>query len=227
MKTQKIFSGTGTSKMIKAAALALTLMALGNSAQAALVPCPATYAVDPTSLVEDATKQFTAVGSCQYLNNPDTNNVANQTNINAAGFFGTTSWSINGMNGQLPGGNPGLTGTWAISGVDFSAYDYMIVFKDGSGTNLVGFLLNEVYANGTWSSPFMKAAFSGLNNNQIKGVSHYTIAQRTGIIDPPCAVGDPDCDPNEIPEPGSIALMALGMIGAGVALKRRRSRRAE
>jgi hypothetical protein len=43
-------------------------------------------------------------------------------------------------------------------------------------------------------------------------------------IEEPCPTNDPECNPTDIPEPGSLSLLALGLLGAAVA-SRRRSRR--
>lgn len=43
-------------------------------------------------------------------------------------------------------------------------------------------------------------------------------------IEEPCPLTDPECNPTDIPEPGSLSLLALGLLGAAVA-SRRRSRR--
>lgn len=225
MKTPATTAG----KLATAAILSATLFGFGNPAYAKPVPvvyqlanCPTTFTTSPTGKVEDGGGTTTAASACQYLTPPETNNVASIEHINTAGFFTFTDWALNGDNGQM--GPGGLTGTWSIDDVDFATYDYMIVFKDGAGTNLIGFLLNEQFASGAWSSPFTNEAFTSLKVGQTKAVSHFTIAQREGS-EAPCNPQTQDCGPREIPEPDGIALMSLGMISAAIAL-RRRSRRA-
>jgi hypothetical protein len=206
---------------LKVGVLAATLLGVGNSAQAALVSCPASFTTtDPK--VENLAGDATAASDCQYLTPADPSNVASIGNINAAGFFGTSTWTLNTGNGQVDPSNDQF-GTWAISDADFVTYDYMIVFKDGSDTNLIGFLFNEQFENGSWSSPFTNPPFD-TNNGRTKDVSHYTIAQRAGV-EVPCNPDIEDCGPREVPEPNGIALMSLGMIAAAAVFRRRRSQR--
>jgi hypothetical protein len=208
---------------IRIAALAAGLLGVGGMAQAAVLSCPASFVTDPDAKVENADGTMTAASDCQYISPADTNNVASVENINAAGFFGPDDWSLNGANGQVTPGAGGLSGTWSIFEADFTSFAYMIVFKDGSDTNLIGFLLNGSFANGVWSSPFTNPPFN-LNEGQVKGVSHYTIVQRAAGEEP-CDPQIEDCGPNEVPEPGSLALMSLGMVAGAYFMKRRRTRR--
>lgn len=202
-----------TGKLLNIAILGVTLLGLGNSAQAALVSCPLSFTTNPTARVEDPTATTTAASACQYISPSSPSNVANATNINAAGFFGFSDWTINAGNGQVDPSND-QTGTWAITAADFASNDYIIVFKDGQDTNLVAFLLNELYSSGTWSSPFSNPPFDVRNT---KDVSHYTIAQRTA--EPPCQV---NCNPQELPEPGNIPLFGIGVLGLAAAIRYRR-----
>ena len=209
---------TTTWKRIGASLLAMVLTGLGGAAQATtLNTCPLSFFNNPAAKVENAAGTMTAVSNCQYLTPPDPSNVGHIADINAAGFFGFSDWTVNAGNGQVNPSNDQL-GTWAITGVNFAAYDYMIVFKDGRDTNLVAFLFNEQFVNGVWSTPFTSPPF---DVRQPKDVSHYTIAQRLGT-ETPCDPRVRDCGGNEVPEPDGIALISLGMLGAALALKRRR-----
>lgn len=188
--------------------LAASSFVVVQAAQAGLVSCPASFVTDPDAKVEDPTGTTTAASACQYLDDADSGNVANLDNINAAGFFGTSNWEINGGNGQIEV-DEASTGTWAIDMPDFTTYDYMIVFKDGDDTNLVGFLLNELYASGVWSTPFTSPPFTFNGSSTAHDVSHYTIVQREG-----------EGPGNEIPEPGVLGLMGIGLLGY-TAVRRR------
>lgn len=221
MKLQTKTYRVQAKKVVKGVMLAGFLCGLASSAQAALISCTGAFTTDPTSKVEDATGTMTATSACQYITPADSSNTAKLVNINAAGFFGTSTWVANSLaNTQLDPGND-LTDTWSITNANFALYDYIIVFKDGDGTNLTAFLFNELFTNGVWSSPFASPIVDVSNP---KEVSHYTIAQRDAV-EVPCNPQIEDCRPREIPEPTSIALMSLGMLGAAVALKRSRSHR--
>jgi hypothetical protein len=192
------------------ALVAATLAALAFGpwqAEAALLGC------SPGSLPHvTSAGGATAVSNCQYVSPPDQSNVASITNINAAGFFGFADWLSNGQD-QLGGaGSTGASGIWSIANEDFATRDYIIVFKDGSDTNLIAFLFNEQFSSGNWTSPFTDPPFD-FNNNQIKDVSHYTIAYRLD--------GDIPTDPQAVSEPLSLALFGMALAGLGVVSRRR------
>lgn len=215
MKVQKVGSKWTAGKLVTGTVLAATLFGFGNLAHAALASCPASYTAAGTAKVEDDTGTFNAASNCQYLTPADNNNVASITNINIAGFFGTASWSSNGQD-QIDTTDQS-TGSWEIDDVDFATYDYIIVFKDGNDTNLTAFLFNEIYTSGVWSTPFTPD-LPGVG--QTKDVSHYTIARRTSTECIP-RPGFP-CGEQEVPEPGTLTLLGIGALSAGLLSRRRR-----
>jgi len=178
--------------------------AFSAPASAALVTCPASFIADGTAKVFNGGNS--AVSGCQILTPPSPSNVGNIANINAAGFFGYSDWV---SNSQTQIDSNASSGSWTINGVDFAAYDYIIVFKSGQGTNLTAFLFNEEFASGNWSTPFTDPPFDFPGAATKRDVSHYTIAKRYNPTT------------TEVPEPAMIGLRGLGRVGLSVARRRK------
>lgn len=105
------------------------------------------------------------------------------------------SWTVNGT-------GPGLPTTLDLIGVLKGSNNYAAFFFDN-----VAF---DGSSGGNWSISFVN------NGGRIPDLSHLSVYVRAG--DP--GGGTP---PQAIPEPASIALAGLAMLGAGLASRRRRS----
>lgn len=149
----------------------MSMLAFGSAAQAALVSCGTNSSLNLLIKVANAV-------DCQYLTPFDSSNVASMTSINTAKFFGTSDWVDIGKT-EISG--DGQSGTWSVSNPETLKYDYIIVFKAGSGTNLIAFKLNlTASSSGRWTSPFTKPPFD-IAGSGAQDVSHYTIARRKSV----------------------------------------------
>lgn len=144
--------------------------------------------------------------------------------VNVNSFFGFNTWKFDGKyeNGtdasslfNFTGG--GQSGTYTFVGSNIYS-DLMLVFKAGAGTNLVGYLLNVTTPSGTYASPFSDPPFDLPGNSSTKDISHISVYYRAG---------DPGVPPSgNVPEPATIAMLGLGLLGMGFVSRRTRKKHA-
>lgn len=145
--------------------------------------------------------------------------------VNVEQFFNINNWLFDGKYdniGPVSGtdnstllnftGN-NQSGTFTRTGAQ-SLSDLMLVFKDGGSTNLVGYLIDLTtlgVGSGTYQSPFLEPPFDYPGNGP-RDVSHISVYYREGTR-----------PPQQIPEPGSLALAGLALIGFAAVRRRARS----
>lgn len=214
--------------MTRTSLAALALLAMQASAQAAI--CTATSSLtNPDATLTNSTSCGTGI-----IN--DTNDSA--ADINSLVIGGYTNWSaLDRVNapgtfssiGNLvtTGTSPaGPSGSWGFN--DLAGYnDYVLVIKDGGapGGNAAQSIYWDWFVVDTSAGCDSTSAISGKSycglwsmygvNGNIKNISHLSLYGR---------LSDGGGGGDEIPEPASLALAAIGLLGVGLASRRRQSR---
>lgn len=201
MKTQSILLFC-----LASASSFLISLAVSGTANAGFISCVGT---DP---IYDISGKVSTATDCTILDPLDgqANDTPQPGFVNDQGFFGITNWLFDGKWNStdtgfvdssslfnFTGGGPSGAFTYVgASGIS----DIMFIFKDGAGTNLVGYLVTA--SNGSYLTPFTDPPFPLSGNSASKDVSHISVYYRDG--------GSP---PEQIPEPGVLFLMSIGLLG--------------
>lgn len=199
----------------------LGLFALVASSQADTISC--------TGDGYDISTKVSGASDCLILSpvnggvNDNTSPPASSYTVNTESFFGQNTWQFDGKfdvteqtnysNFFSFSGN-GQSGGYGFIGTD-SSMQFMFVLKDGNGTNLVAYLLSTPVPSGTntYSTPFTNPPFSFTGDSTSKDISHISVYY----------LSDPGGPSTGVPEPGTIAILGLGLLGMGFISRHRKS----
>lgn len=199
----------------------LGLLAVVASSQAATISC--------TGTGYDISNNVSGASGCLILSpldgavNDSTSPPVSGYTVNTESFFGENTWQFDGrfdVSSQTNSSEyfnltgSGQSGAYSFIGADESI-QFMFVMKDGANTNLVAYLLSTPVALGDndYTTPFTNPPFPLTGGSTSRDISHISVYY----------LSEPGGPSTGVPEPGTIAILGLGLLGMGLISPRRKS----
>jgi hypothetical protein len=162
---------------------------------------------NPTTSAEIETALFGSTAGADFTKRGDISNTGNTSTLLNITLNPGSSW-----------GGKNVSGTWTLDPNFWFTYGEAVIhIHVGGGPALpddfAAFLITPKSLSGTWS--FVQDPLTGDGG----GLSNLTLWTRGAAI---CFPGTPGCRPGDVPEPGTLALFGLGLLG--FAFGRRRVR---
>ena len=198
----------------------LGLFAVVAGSQAATISC--------TGQGYDISGNVLGASDCLILSplsgeaNDSTSPPASSYTVNTESFFGQNTWQFDGKfevteqtnsSSYFNFSGNGQSGGYGFTGMN-NSMQFMFVLKDGNNTNLVAYLLSTPVLAGTntYSTPFTSLPFSFIGASSSKDISRISVYY----------LSDPGGPSTGVPEPGTIAMLGLGLLGMGLISRHRK-----